>query len=617
MNAILSRQERFGWPSQARPDRKLPEPWTAELLLSINTIHHHTLSPDGSKIAFIWMREGNSDLWVLSSDGQGWPQRLTFDRPARTPWSDSQPRFSPDGSLLLYSAREDIWVVPAQGGKAKRITDFKHGDSNPIFSPDGERIYFLSGRKEFHNLCWTNRESGWPIQLTIFEGDVSDPQPSPDGTQIAFVYYPQIDLNRSEICLVSSTGGAVKHLTGAAGVFDYRPRWSPDGKQIAFLSTRSGWRELFLLDATTGEISPLTSIQADIEVYSWSRDRTQIVLVINRQGAADLHLLDIPNRTLRLLRADNGCYSAPQWSPDGSWLTVEFESPSRPPDIYRIDIPSGVSTQLTFSMPPAFANARLIEPEYVIYPGLEGVSVPAMLYRPHEASAGKPCPAVVYPHGGPTDEHTRSWDILTQWLVAKGYAVLAPNYRGSTGHGMEYQRALHGNWGIVDTQDVLAGADYLANLDWVDGNRLGIYGASYGSYLALLALARDPQHRFKCGVAKYGDCDIRTSWAQGDRPGRVDLERQMKHPAENRQGYFAGSPVYDVANIQAPLLIMHGEKDERVHPQQSEQLAEALNLHKKTFEYFLYADEGHGFLKPATQTHFYETLERFLDWYLM
>ena len=204
-----------------------------------------------------------------------------------------------------------------------------------------------------------------------------------------------------------------------------------------------------------------------------------------------------------------------------------------------------------------------------------------------------------------------------QWMAAKGYAVLAPNYRGSTCYGLDFQHALYGRWGIVDTADMLAAADYLAGLDWIDSERLAIFGMSYGSYLAVLALARDPKHRYKCGVAKYGDSDILRSWAQGDRIGRQDLERQMGHPAHNRPGYQAGSPIHDVENIQSPLLIVHGETDERVHPKQSEELVAALRRHDKTFEYIVYESEGHGLLHPENRRHFYARLERFLDWYLL
>ncbi len=620
MKAKISKEKRSGWPAQARPDRKLPEPWSPGLLVAFNHLHHHSLSPDGKSIAFVWQREGNSDIWLMNSDGSGWPQRLTYDRPEQAFWTDKKPNWSPDSTHLVYvvgGAHGDICIVSKEGGRSRRLTDFKHGDSNPIFSPDGKRIYFLSARKDFHNLCWTTVDGDWPVALTRFEADVSDPQPSPDGSRLAFVYHPQEDLNRSEICTIDSKGGEVIHLTGKAGVWDSQPRWSPDGQHIAFISNRSGWCELYLLDIASCQVKPLTSGKADVHDFDWKSDGQEFLLVINHKGAAGLYLLDLKTSGLRSLREGEAWHSRPQWGPGDGWLTVEAESPVETPEIYRIDLKNGKSSQLTYSLPPALAKAKMVKAEFVEYPSTGNTTIPGFLYRPEGSSAKNPCPAVVYPHGGPTDEHAYYWEMLPQWLVAKGYAVLAPNYRGSTGYGLTHQHALHNNWGIVDKDDMLAAADYLAGLDWVDGGRLGIYGASYGSYLAVLALARDPELRFKCGVAKFGDCDILTSWAEGDRIGREDLERQMGHPTNNLKGYQVGSPVYDVANIQAPLLILHGEEDERVHPKQSEQLVEALEKEGKTFEYYLYRSEGHGILQKANVLHIYATLERFLDWYLL
>lgn len=622
MKPTILKEGRNGWPAQARPDRKLPDPWTPELLVGVNLLHHHALSPSGERFAFVWERGGNSDLWLARPDGPGWPQRLTFDRPAQMAWTDASPCWGPDGRRLAYICRDDIWAVLGTGGRARRLTDYGHGDSSPIFSPDGKRVYFLSGRRVFHNLCYTTLEGAWPVPLTQFEADVSDPQPAPDGRHIAFVYHPQQDLDRSEICVVPADAPeqgeeGIQHLTGASQVRDYHPRWSPDGRHIAFLSNRTGWRELHLLDVGSGNVRQLTTASADVQGFAWSRQGNCIALAVNQGGAADLYVLDVASLECRLLHAAQGWHSLPQWGPDDRWLVVGFESPVQPPDIYRIDVESGEAAQLTFSMPPTLQVASLVMPELVRYPSTRGSVIPAFLYRPAGACAAKPCPAIVNPHGGPTDEHALQWRILVQWLVAKGYALLAPNYRGSTGYGMSHQRALHHNWGIVDTEDMLAAADYLAGLDWVDSHRLGIYGASYGSYLALLALARDPLNRFRCGVAKFGDCDILSSWAQGDRSGREDLERQMGHPTGFRADYYAGSPVYDVANIRSPLLILHGDEDERVHPKQSEQLVEALTRAGKTFEYVVYADEGHGFLKKSNLLHFYATLERFLDWHLL
>jgi dipeptidyl aminopeptidase/acylaminoacyl peptidase len=256
--------------------------------------------------------------------------------------------------------------------------------------------------------------------------------------------------------------------------------------------------------------------------------------------------------------------------------------------------------------------------EEVVFPSFDGLAIPAFLMRPRGASAERPAAAVVHPHGGPTSYYGDEWDGHAQYFLDKGYGWLMPNFRGSTGYGREFERANHGVWGTHDTRDCLAAGDFLRTLDWVDGDRLGIFGASYGSYMALLSVTDDPERRFRCAVAQFGDCDIVTSWAQGDRLGVQDLERMMGPPAAAREAYRAGSPFHRLEGVQAPLLIAHGEQDERVSPKQSEQLvAELRRLGGKTFEYVTYPTEAHGFLRAGPQLDFYRRLERFLDWHLM
>jgi dipeptidyl aminopeptidase/acylaminoacyl peptidase len=268
--------------------------------------------------------------------------------------------------------------------------------------------------------------------------------------------------------------------------------------------------------------------------------------------------------------------------------------------------------------PLAVSAAPHVEPEEVVYRSLDGTEIHGFLYRPRNASTAAPVPAIVYPHGGPTSLYDDAWDGHAQYFVDKGYAWFAINFRGSTSYGRDFERLNHGDWGIGDTKDCLAAADRLAELHWVDRDRIGIFGASYGSYMALLSVTDDDEGRFRLGVCKYGDCDIRTSWAQGDREGVQDLERMMGSPATARTAYSAGSPVHRLERIRVPLLIAHGLLDIRVNPAQSEELvAELRRLGGKTFEYLTYPTEAHGFLRVEPQVHFYRRLERFLDWYLL
>ena len=208
------------------------------------------------------------------------------------------------------------------------------------------------------------------------------------------------------------------------------------------------------------------------------------------------------------------------------------------------------------------------------------------------AAARRRVPAVVYPHGGPTSFYGDEWDGHAQYFIEKGYAWFAINFRGSTSYGQDFERANRGVWGVADTDDCLAAADHLAGLEWVDPRRLAIFRASYGSYLA-------------------------PSGAQGRGGGREDLEKMMGRPTEAPEAYRAGSPLHRVADITRPLLVAHGERDSRVHPDQSAQLVEVLRREGKTFEYVTYPTEGHGLLRREPQLHFYRRLERFLDWHLM
>ncbi len=316
----------------------------------------------------------------------------------------------------------------------------------------------------------------------------------------------------------------------------------------------------------------LSHVGADVADLAWSPDGAQLACTVNRQGALDLALLDVNSGEMRYLRTGQGYHALPQWSPDGSFLTVEYEDALNPPDLLRVEVGNGRSTQLTFSNLPALANNQLVTPEIISYKSYDGLEIPAFLYRPARANGA----AVVYPHGGPSSQYTYNWDIVAQYFVAKGYTWLAPNYRGSTGYGLAFEQANYNDWGLGDTQDCLSGARYLSQLAGIDAQRLAIYGSSYGGYMTVCCLARDPDYLFACGVNKYGDANIISSWAQCNRDLRLYTEIFLGHPAANRPVHQAASPITDVANIQKPMLIFHGLDDTVVPPQAAEELVEAL-----------------------------------------
>jgi dipeptidyl aminopeptidase/acylaminoacyl peptidase len=608
---LTERYERNGWPAQIRPDVKPPEGWSLSLVVAHQYLHNHALSPDGARIAFIWDQEAGSNIHVMPSAG-GWPRQLSTDRPLGNFWEDSLPRWSPDGGHIAYTQEGHVHVIPSGGGPSKSLSRRWTGAGDPHWLPDG-RLLMTFDDEDHQRILLTDRDGAWPRQISHGPGHDADPNPSPDSGRVAYTHYPKDDFNRSDIMRVDLETGHAVPLTSTPGFHNRSPRWSPDGAQIAFISERTGNNEVFLVRPDGEGERQLTHLDADVGWIAWSLDGSRLAATLNREGAWEIGLIDAQTGAFHTLRARLGTHQSPQWSPDGAFLTFEYEGPTETPDIYRMAVDSGEVTRLTDSTPLGLTAVELVTPEHVRYTSFDDLSIPALLYPPPKPNGA----AIVYPHGGPTGQYGYEWDVWVQYLVAKGYTVLAPNFRGSTGYGLDFERANHGVWGIDDTRDCLAGADFLATLDWVKKERIAIYGASYGAYMVYCSLAQDPEHRFACGVARFGDCDILSSWAQGDLAGREDLERMMKHPSQNLASYIAGSPVWHVADIEKPLLILHGLEDRRVHPLQSEELVEALKREDKTFEYKTYTNEAHGFLHRANRLDAYARVERFFDWWLM
>jgi dipeptidyl aminopeptidase/acylaminoacyl peptidase len=278
-----------------------------------------------------------------------------------------------------------------------------------------------------------------------------------------------------------------------------------------------------------------------------------------------------------------------------------------------LTVPGGESHQLTFSNPPSLSSRKLVEPEIISYASFDGKQIAALLYKPERPNGA----GLVHPHGGPSAQYVFDFDMLAQYLVAKGYTFVAPNYRGSTGYGVAFEQSNYNDWGAGDMQDVLHAARYLRSLPWIDPTRLAIFGGSQGGYLANLCLARDPDYLFACGISKYGDAHIESSWALCKRDLRIYTEMMLGKPGMNREVYIKGSPLFQVENIKRPLLLLHGLADDVVPPEASEILAEALRKAGKVYEYKTYADEPHGILQRKNLRDMYERVERFLDWYLM
>lgn len=610
---LTEKYECNGWPSLARPDLKPPDGWNLSLLTSLERIRSHALSPDGEMIACIKDGESHSDVYLIPSNG-GWPSRVTTDRPLAPYWDDEIPAWSPDGNWIAFGIKGHVHLVPREGGLPGKITDFTPSASSPRFMPDSHGLIVTVERNDADQLLLTDIEGSWPRALTTDAlGDHWDARPSPDGKFIVYNLRRFDDLNRLDIVLLEIETGQSISLYGKPSTRALSPKWSPDGKWIAFIAQETEHDELYLVRPDGEGLHQLTKAGQDVSQFDWSPAGNQLAVIFNRNGAFDLSLVETESGSVSDLRSGAGVHSNPNWSADGSFITFEYESPLLPPDLYRIDIQSRQVTQLTFSNPPAMQKNKLVLPEIVSYKSYDGLEIPAFLYRPAKSNGA----AILYPHGGPKDQYGFFWDELAQYFTAKGYTYLAPNYRGSTGYGKEYERANYNDWGIGDTQDCLHGAKFLRSFKDIGSEQIGIAGGSYGGYMTLCSLSRDPEYLFACGISKYGEANLVSSWAQCEKRLRLYTEIFLGHPSANLAIYQKASPITEAKNVQKPILILHGLLDTIVPPEASQEWVDALKRYDKVFEYKTYGNEPHGFLRRENLQDAYERMERFLDWYLL
>ena len=593
----LGNDEIGGVASEPRPDRRPPPNWRLESVFATARPHHPAASPDRSTVAFVIDLEGTTDIWAVSVE-DGKLTRITTDRGLVAYWEDSAPVWSPDGSRLAYNSDGFVWVAPFTSGPPRRLVAGSMGTWL-----DDQTMIVVVERDRCSRLARIDVDDPWPVPLGPGNGDVGRAQVMGDGRLVA-TFWPKDDFNRSDVILVEP-GGAWQTLVGHP---DRRATGGvANDSQIAYLLEDGDRSAVFVTDPDGKDHHRLAAGDHDHSNLVWLEDGA-LAAVATSRGRSDL--VRISENGVEIL-AEGGSWQTPVLTSGG--IAAVHEASDSPARLLAID-EDGRQRVLYDGAPRTVRTAPHAKLERVGFRSKDGPEIEGFLFRPADTSS--PVPAVVYPHGGPTAHYGDDWDGHAQYFVDKGYAWLAINYRGSTSYGLAFERANHRDWGIGDVDDCIAAAHHLSGLGWVDPDRIAIYGASYGSYLALASLVRK-DNPFACAAAKYGDSDILTSWAQGDREGIEDLERMMGHPSENRAGYRAGAPIHDIDRISRPILVAHGERDARVHPKQSQELVRALDRIGATYEYITYPTEGHGLLRREPQLHFYRRLERFLDWYLM
>jgi len=552
-------------------------------------------------------------LWVIAFSG-GEPRRLD---------QGAQPAVSPRGDAVAYVKKGQIWTARLSGDpKPARLFEARGQCEDPRWSPDGSRLAFVSRRGD-HSFIGVFDVGGAAVRYLDPSVDRDgEPVWSPDGKQVAFVripfsrvlevFGPKREAVPWSILIADASTGRGRELwkapTGRGSVFrplssEHQLFWTAQNR-IVFPWEGNGWTHLYTIAAAGGTPLLLTPGDGEVEQASLSANRQEILFCSNHQ--------DIDRRRLWRVSAAGGAPLALtsgegiEWSPvetaDGATLAL-LRSDSRLPSRPAL-IRGGKLADLTPSpVPPEFPAQALVPVEAVTFPSLDGTLIHAQLFQPARPEGTASQPAVIFLHGGPRRQMLLGWHpseyyhkayAFNQFLAANGYLVLSINFRSGTGYGMEFREALgYGAAGASEFQDVVAAAAWLRRRADIDPARIALWGGSYGGYLTALGLARRPD-LFAAGVDLHGVHDWRTETRLFLPSDDLETQQQALRLA------LSSSPLADVSQWRAPVLLIHGDDDRNVEFRQTVQLAEALRRQGVEFEQLILPDEVHSFLTHSS-----------------
>lgn len=444
---------------------------------------------------------------------------------------------------------------------------------------------------------------------------------SPDGRWVALVH--SRNNADSDVYLVDleNAGDEPLHVTPhegdiAHGVADF----APDGSKLYYTSNEGHeFDRVWSYDLESQKRKVVFEDDWDVSFYSFTHDGRYLVTGVNADARTEVRLFEVESgREVRLPKLPEGDLRGVSIEPDGTRMAFYLNGDTSPSNLFLLDLESRDFERLTENLNPAIDAENLVASEVVRYESFDGLEIPALLYRPHQADANSPVPALVWVHGGPGGQSRQGYRATIQHLVNNGYAILAVNNRGSSGYGKTFFHLDDKKHGDVDLKDCIWGRRYLEGLEWVDGEKIGIIGGSYGGYMVCAALAFEPDS-FEVGIDIFGVTNwLRTLesippwWADF----RDSLYAEMGDPAEDKERLHGNSPLFHASQIEKPMLVVQGANDPRVLQVESDEMVAAVRANGVPVEYVLFDDEGHGFQSRKNRIAASTAYVEFLDEYL-
>jgi dipeptidyl aminopeptidase/acylaminoacyl peptidase len=582
-----------------------------------------SFTPDGKGVLFASNLSGQFNLWRVSIEG-GWPDQLTA-------FADETVRglsISPaDGTIVLCADHDgdefhQIYVIDTERGWPEQLTDepeVQHFVGNDAWSPDGTRFaYAANARKPTDMETWIRDVDSGETRAVFGEEKFSFPGAwSPDGTKLLAIDFR--NNSDASIFLVEADGSGARELTphDDDAVFFPGP-WAADGSGFYFVTdNESEFRGLAFYDLATDRYDWVEEPTHDIEDLKLSANGRVLAWLVNVDGYDRLRLRDLetgadlpdPDLPAGARPHLTGAEPPLALSPDGSCAALVISSPRRPQDVWVVETDTGRSRAVTESRIGGLREDDLVDAELVTYPSFDGRDIPAWLYRPEVD--GK-APVVLSIHGGPEAQERPQYQPLYQYLLSRGIGVLATNIRGSTGYGKSYQRLVQRDWGGGDMQDWEHAVKWLHEQDWVDADRIGVYGGSYGGFAVLTCVTRLPDY-WAAAVDIFGPANLVTFAKAVPPTWKRFIARFVGDPETEADFLMERSPITYVENVKTPLLVIQGATDPRVVKGESDQMVENLRSLGRQVEYVVFDDEGHGFTKRPNELKAYRLAAEWLE----
>ena len=620
---------------------------------------------DGKVGDVFWNHDGttvyfsrNGDLWQVAASGG--ESRQVWATP--TPEVEISPTKDADRIAFVRPAQAgeaqhgaDLLVRSIPDGSESKIAHDDESIYSPVWSADRSHLAYIGGSKIIRHdqtpsysgekLIFANPEYV-PGQLYVVSSSGGKPtaiDTPGEYNGLAWVdashltYDRQSNHYKTRTIYVAATDGSSpqaihedkedKFWSLPDWEAEAKPKPSPNGKWIAFLTDLDGWDHLYVVAPSGGQAIQLTKGKFETWRPNWSHDSTRIAFDANEPDHPGDRRIGIANigddpahATVTYITSGKGTNTEPRWSLDDKRVVYQHTDTHSSADLYITEAASGAKdVRLSDSMPAGIDHSAFVEPEFVHYPGPDGQPVPAWLFVPKNLDRSKKNPAIIWVHGDGINQNYDGWHIqrnyavyysFHQYLLQQDYVVLAPDYRGSIGYGRDWRNGVYMDVGGNDAKDAWMGANYLKTLSYVDASRVGIWGLSYGGFFTLIAMTDQPT-LFRAGIDVAGVVDYVMYY---NDPYHGDwTESRIGTPEENPKVYANASPISHIDRLARPLLVLHGTSDVNVPFLESVWLMdEALKKHKGDLvNFMIYPGEFHYFSREHVLGDAWRRVDKF------